>query len=61
VAEVVDDAVTGFHAGVIDAMPELVPRALELDRRIVREQAMRRFGFRRMVDDYLALYKTLLS
>jgi glycosyltransferase involved in cell wall biosynthesis len=60
VAEVVDDGLTGFHAGVIDAMAELVPRALDLDRRTVRERAMQRFGFRRMVDDYLALYRELL-
>ncbi len=61
VAEVVDDGLTGFHAGVIDAMAELVPRALELDRRAVRERSMQRFGFRRMVDDYLALYRALLQ
>ena len=61
VAEVVDDGLTGFHAGVIDAMPELVPRVLDLDRRTVRERALQRFGFRRMVDDYLALYRGLLE
>ena len=60
VSEVVDDGITGFHAGVIDAMPELVPRALELDRRAVREHAMQRFGFRHMVDDYLTLYRALI-
>jgi hypothetical protein len=27
----------------------------------VRERAMQRFGYRRMVDDYLALYRTLLK
>jgi len=61
VAEVVDDGITGFHAGVIDAMSELVPRALELDRRMVREHAMQRFGFRRMVDNYVNLYRALLG
>ena len=60
VSEVVDDGITGFHAGVIDAMPDLVPRALELDRRAVREHAMQRFGFRRMVDDYLTLYRAMI-
>jgi len=61
VAEVIDDGVTGFHAGVIDALAELVPRALELDRRKVRAHAEARFGFRAMVDAYLALYHQLLE
>ncbi len=59
VAEVVDDGITGFHAGVIDALAELVPRALELDRRQVRDHAESRFGYRAMVDSYLALYRSL--
>lgn len=60
VEEVVDDGITGYHASVIDALAELVPQALALDRRAVWEHARRRFGFRRMVDDYLAFYRTLL-
>ncbi len=61
VAEVIDDGITGFHAGVIDALAELVPRARELDRRQVRAHAERRFGHRAMVDAYLALYARLLE
>jgi len=61
VAEVVDDGITGFHAGVIDALAELVPRALDLDRRQVRAHAETRFGFRTMVDRYLALYSSLVE
>ena len=60
VEEVVENGLTGYHAGVIDALAELVPRALELDRRAVRERAMARFGFRQMVEDYLSLYHSLL-
>ncbi len=60
VEEVVDHGVTGFHAGVIDALAELVPRALALDRREVRAQAEQRFGYRVMVDEYLRLYRGLL-
>jgi glycosyltransferase involved in cell wall biosynthesis len=60
VEEIVDDGVTGFHASVIDSLAELVPRALELDRRAVREHARQRFDFHRMVDDYVALYRQLL-
>jgi glycosyltransferase involved in cell wall biosynthesis len=60
VEEIVDDGITGFHASVIDSLAELVPRALALDRHRVREHAMQRFDYRRMVDDYLALYRTLV-
>jgi glycosyltransferase involved in cell wall biosynthesis len=60
VEEVVDDGITGYHASVIDALAELVPRALKLDRRAVREHAQKRFGSRRVVDDYLALYRKLV-
>jgi glycosyltransferase involved in cell wall biosynthesis len=61
VVEVVDDGITGFHAGVIDGMAELVPLALDLDRRKVREHAMARFGYRAMVDEYLKLYRRLIE
>ena len=59
VEEVVENGVTGFHTSVIDGMIELVPQALALDRCKVREHAQERFGFRKMVDEYLALYRTL--
>ncbi len=61
VAEVVDDGITGFHSGVIDGMAELVPRALELDREKIRAHARSRFGYERMVDDYLELYRALIA
>jgi glycosyltransferase involved in cell wall biosynthesis len=60
VTEVIDDGITGFHAGVIDAMAELVPHAMKLDRREVRRHAEARFGYARMVDDYLAIYRKML-
>ena len=59
VEEVVENGVTGFHAGVIDGMVELLPQVLALDRRAVRARAETRFGFRQMVDDYVALYHSL--
>jgi glycosyltransferase involved in cell wall biosynthesis len=61
VEEVIDDGITGFHAGVIDALAELVPRALALDRRQVRAHAETRFGYPAMVEAYLALYRQLLG
>lgn len=60
VAEVIDQGVTGFHAPTIDGMAELVAQALQLDRRTVRTHAENRFGYRQMVDDYLALYYSMM-
>ncbi len=61
VGEVVEDGVTGYTATSLDALPELVGPALALDRAEVRARAEARFGFRRMVDDYVALYRALLA
>jgi len=58
VEEVVDTGITGFHASVLDALPELVPQALGLDRASVRAHAETRFGFHAMVDAYEALYRS---
>ncbi len=57
VAEVVDNGITGFHAASIDELAALVAPALALDRRRVREHAQARFGYDRMVDGYLELYR----
>jgi len=59
VEEVVDQGVTGFHAASLDALPELVPQAIQLDRREVRRQAESRFGYRAMVSSYETLYASL--
>ena len=60
VEEVVENGLTGYHAGVIDAMAEVVPQALALNRAVVRNHARERFGYAKMVDEYEALYRTLL-
>ena len=59
VEEVVDQGVTGFHSVSIDGLAELVEPTLRLDRREVREHALRRFGYRAMVDRYVNLYRSL--
>jgi len=56
VEEVVDTGVTGYHAGAMDALADLVPQAMALDRRTVREHAETRFGYQAMVTAYEALY-----
>ena len=59
VEELVEDGVTGYAASSMDALPELVRPALALDRTRVRARAEGRFGYQRMVDDYVALYRAL--
>lgn len=61
VAEVVDPGVTGFYADSLEELASLVPRALALDRRAVREHAKRWFSHERMVDDYIRLYRSILQ
>jgi glycosyltransferase involved in cell wall biosynthesis len=60
VPEVVDDGITGFHTAVIDALAELVPSVLALDRREVRSHAESRFGFKAMVARYLEVYRNAI-
>jgi glycosyltransferase involved in cell wall biosynthesis len=57
VEEVVDQGITGFHASSMDALPDLVPQALQLDRREIRRHAESRFGFQAMVTSYEELYR----
>jgi glycosyltransferase involved in cell wall biosynthesis len=61
VEEVVDFGKTGFYGASMRALSSFVPRALALDRRIVREHAKERFGHVRMVDEYLQAYEVLLN
>lgn len=60
VPEVVDAGMTGFYGETVDDLVEMIPQALALDRRAVREHAERRFSHERMVADYLRLYRSLL-
>jgi hypothetical protein len=55
----VDNWVTGFHAPDEEALAALLPATLDLDRAGVRRAAVARFDYRRMVDDYLAVYRRL--
>jgi glycosyltransferase involved in cell wall biosynthesis len=60
VSEIIDPGVTGFFGRTPEELAGLVPRALALDRRAVREHARRRFSHTRMADDYVALYRELV-
>jgi glycosyltransferase involved in cell wall biosynthesis len=61
VAEVVDLGVTGFYADAVEDLAAYVAPALSLDRRKVRDHAMRRFDHRIVVDEYAALYRKLIK
>ena len=58
--EVVDEGVTGFLVPDVEAAAAAVEPATALDRAEIRRLAERRFAAERMVDDYLALYVSLL-
>jgi glycosyltransferase involved in cell wall biosynthesis len=54
--EIVEPGVTGLVGATPADLAELIDPTVALDRRRVRERAVQRFGYARMVDDYEALY-----
>ncbi|HWW88796.1 MAG TPA: glycosyltransferase family 4 protein [Vicinamibacterales bacterium] len=61
VREIVDDGVTGVVFETVEQMAEELARVLNLNRRVVRERAVARFGAERMVDEYLAVYRRIVE
>jgi glycosyltransferase involved in cell wall biosynthesis len=61
VPELVEPGVTGYVADRWQDLAALVPAALELDRRRIRERAVQRFDYRRMVDRHEQLYHRLAA
>ena len=61
VREVVDDGVTGVIFESVEDLTAGLGRVLALDRRRVRERAVARFGIDRMVTEYEAVYRQLVS
>jgi glycosyltransferase involved in cell wall biosynthesis len=59
--ELVDEGVTGFLSDSIETATAAVDKLAGLDRAAIRRVAERRFSAARMVDDYLAVYRTLLA
>ena len=58
--EIIDESVTGFLVSDAGSAAAAVESAIELDRSRVRRVAERRFSADRMIDDYLAVYATIL-
>jgi len=61
VPEIVDMGVTGYYADDLNSLVSLVPEVCSLDRARIREEAVARFGYRRMVTEYETLYSSLLA
>jgi glycosyltransferase involved in cell wall biosynthesis len=61
VPELVEDGVTGFCVDDLDELPLRVHALTGLDRRRVRELAVARFDYTRMVADYLELYEAVIT
>jgi glycosyltransferase involved in cell wall biosynthesis len=61
VPELVDNGVTGHYAMDFEQLAQQMPATLKLDRTGVRQRAVARFDYRRMVDEYLAEYQRLAA
>jgi glycosyltransferase involved in cell wall biosynthesis len=61
VPEIVTPGLNGFYGETREELPALVARAATLDRGRVRESVRERFSHRRMVADYVALYRRLVE
>jgi len=59
--EIVEDGVDGFLVDDLGGAERAVALAKSLDRRRIRNRAIRRFSVARMVDDYLAVYGRLMD
>lgn len=61
VAEVVDEGATGYLYETLDDLVSGLPSVMALDRRNVRDAAVRRFSAERMVDEYVEVYRRLVG
>ena len=61
VREVVEDGVTGLIFTDLEDMTRGLPRVFDLDRRRVHERAVVRFGTKRMVEEYIAVYTRIVE
>ncbi|MEU4557080.1 glycosyltransferase family 4 protein [Actinoplanes sp. NPDC023936] len=59
--EVVDEGVTGFLVETVDEAVAAVDRIAEIDRAACSARARQRFSAERMVEEYLAIYRKIVS
>ncbi len=60
VPEIVKPGVTGYYEADAESLAARVPDALALDRVRIRREAVERWDYRRMADEYEALYRCML-
>jgi glycosyltransferase involved in cell wall biosynthesis len=61
VGEVVDDGITGYVVTNLDEAVSRVSDTITLDRRAVRKRFEQRFSVRRMAEDYVSVYSSLIA
>jgi glycosyltransferase involved in cell wall biosynthesis len=61
VPEVIDQGITGYYSAQSERLPDLVRKALSLDRHKVRQQVEARFSLQRMVNEYVDLYQKIIE
>ncbi len=61
VNEIVEDGVTGRVFASLDDLVAGLDEVMALDRRTVRDRAVRRFGVARMVDGYVSAYRHIVG
>jgi glycosyltransferase involved in cell wall biosynthesis len=59
--EVIDDGITGLVVGDAEEMAAAIPIVARYDRARCRAHAVRRFGAKRMVHDYVAVYERAIA
>lgn len=61
IPEVIIDGVNGFICKNVDDMVERVSECYSIDRKLVRQDAVKRFSNEKIASDYLKLYESLIS
>jgi glycosyltransferase involved in cell wall biosynthesis len=61
VPEIVEPGVTGFLVDTVEEAKLAMPHLLSLDRRLIRKRFEKRFSATRMANDYVRLYRRLIS
>lgn len=61
VPEGIEHGRTGLLCDTVDEMTDLVARVPAIDRAVVRDEAVRRFSDRAVIDDYERLYRRLME
>jgi len=61
VPEIIDNNITGCFTESEAEFPEIVLRAMNLNRKLVHERALERFSAKRMALEYLEVYKAITS